>query len=45
MVEYPTDIITGRLRTCFQNKEIANELLPHLINIFGDIKKWDDTIK
>ena len=40
-VEQPLDIITKRLRTAFTDAAIVDQILPMIIDIYGDHKGWD----
>jgi glycerol-3-phosphate dehydrogenase len=45
MAEKPNDIICRRVPIGFLNQNLADELLPEVVNIMGKEKKWSNAQK
>lgn len=45
MIEMPVDLLVRRLRLSFQDASLAHELLPKIVDIYGNIKGWSQDKK
>ena len=41
LVEFPVDLLTRRLRLAYEDLELTKQLLPYVVDIFGELKNWD----
>ena len=40
LVELPVDLLVRRLRVSYQDIELCKKLLPLIVEIYGEVKKW-----